>query len=53
MTHFQSMKEDEIIQWGKDLGWEIVKFMYDDDDLVKISQTKPSINKLDVKRNQK
>ena len=32
------------------LGWEIVKFMYDDDDLVKIVQTKPSVNKLDVKR---
>ena len=32
------------------LGWEIVKFMYKDDDLVKITQTKPSVNKLDVKK---
>ena len=35
---------------NKALGWEIVKFMYKDDDKVKIKQTKPAINQTTVKR---
>ena len=35
---------------NKALGWKIIKFMYKDDDKVKIKQTKPSINKNLVKR---
>jgi len=35
---------------NKAVGWELVKFMYGKKQNIKIKQTKPSVNKLDVER---